>query len=586
MACPWPFLASLADPTHKTPDPSKSFAQAVSDTWEISLSQLPPKVVMGDTVRVKITQEELESSIADCWLNLHGRIILNKGDMPWTTQALQIKLNSLWPSLKEWSVLPLGRGFFEFIFGSVEDMQKIWALGVVNLKPSILCFFALTKAFKAHNQAQTHAQIWVRLLQLPQEYWRKKTLFEIASGLGTPLSIDEATLSRRFGMFARVLVDVDLSAKMFESVLVESEGFALPISVQYERHPLFCVQCKVLGHSTHNCKKLHQELSAKMAKKTPSEVLQKRAGATLATNTIAQPDKNPSVSDPIPIAYEAPRIDTLTLIQEQDKAADDEAVTTITLDSIQDPTLTLLNCFTLLENELGNLAREAGRVDLDISQPIYELQESLSDTIVKVPKGNANLIPHNLSVIPVNASTFSVVDPGFSLHTSCTLASPITFVDENLGIDKRKISSTPRPTLHSEAIAAFDASVKVNLDNTTSYPSMSQPVTTSYDSLTCDKLPSNQNLVMVSKPSLHSAGAFKSVQILSKFWGDEVELEDNDEAIPSTFEHHYPSLSESTKAERKQKKHVNKVKPSSFNSVEMRTLAQKGTSKANLAYNE
>jgi len=86
--------------------------------------------------------------------------------------------------------------------------------------------------------------------------------------------------------------------------------------------------------------------------------------------------------------------------------------------------------------------------------------------------------------------------------------------------------------------------------------------------LTSDKLPSNQNLVLAAKTSLHSTTALKSVQILSKFWGDEVEEEGNDEAIPSIVEQHYPSLSESTKAERKPKKLVNKVKPTSFNSVE------------------
>jgi len=84
------------------------------------------------------------------------------------------------------------------------------------------------------------------------------------------------------------------------------------------------------------------------------------------------------------------------------------------------------------------------------------------------------------------------------------MASSITSVDENLGIDKRKISSTPMPTLHSEAMAAIDASVQVTFDNITSHPSMSQPVTTRYDSLISDKLPSNQNLVLASKPSVAS----------------------------------------------------------------------------------
>jgi len=52
---------------------------------------------------------------------------------------------------------------------------------------------------------------------------------------------------------------------------------------------------------------------------------------------------------------------------------------------------------------------------------------------------------------------------------------------------------------------------------------MSQLITTSYASLTTDKLPSSQILIPIFKSSFHSAAALKSVHILSKFWGDEVE---------------------------------------------------------------
>jgi len=62
--------------------------------------------------------------------------------------------------------------------------------------------------------------------------------------------------------------------------------------------------------------------------------------------------------------------------------------------------------------------------------------------------------------------------------------------------------------------------------------------------------------------------------------------EDNAEANVSDFEQHYPCLSESTKAQKKKKKHVNKMKPASFNSAGRRTCAQKGTSKVALAATE
>jgi len=135
-------------------------------------------------------------------------------------------------------------------------MRKILAQGVINLKPGILRFFCWSQDFNPHSQIQTHAQVWVRLMHLPQEYWRKQTLFEISSGVGTPLIIDDATKSRLFGIYARILVDIDMSGKLFDSILVEREVYAFPIEVQYERQPPFCTHCKFLGHSIQQCKKI------------------------------------------------------------------------------------------------------------------------------------------------------------------------------------------------------------------------------------------------------------------------------------------------------------------------------------------
>jgi len=103
----------------------------------------------------------------------------------------------------------------------MEDMRRVWAMGMVNLRPGLMRFYCWTCDFTPQAQIQTHAQ----------EYLHKKTLMKISSGLGTPLIIDDATLNRRFGLYARVLVDVDLSEKLFENVIVEREGHVLSIMI-------------------------------------------------------------------------------------------------------------------------------------------------------------------------------------------------------------------------------------------------------------------------------------------------------------------------------------------------------------------
>jgi hypothetical protein len=133
-------------------------------------------------------------------------------------------------------------------------------------------------------------------MELPQEYWRQRTLFEIASAIGTPLSLDESTINRTFGHYARVLVDMDLSRLVFDEVMVEREGFAFKIQVVYERLPEFCSHCQIIGHNIHACKWLqpdvttHLEHNNKQHEKT-SKAIKQEYVAKANASYVAEPKK-------------------------------------------------------------------------------------------------------------------------------------------------------------------------------------------------------------------------------------------------------------------------------------------------------
>jgi hypothetical protein len=97
------------------------------------------------------------------------------------------------------------------------------------------------------------------LVELPKEYWREKTLKEIASAVGTPIDLDGPTRNRTFGHYARILVDIDLSKRAYDEILVEPDGFAFKVEVQYERRPLFCHHCYSIGHNVTTCRWLHPQ---------------------------------------------------------------------------------------------------------------------------------------------------------------------------------------------------------------------------------------------------------------------------------------------------------------------------------------
>lgn len=47
-----------------------------------------------------------------------------------------------------------------------------------------------------------------------------------------------------------------MSDTLFETMLVEREGYAFPVNVEYERQPAFCPHCKRIGHSIQFCNQL------------------------------------------------------------------------------------------------------------------------------------------------------------------------------------------------------------------------------------------------------------------------------------------------------------------------------------------
>lgn len=68
-------------------------------------------------------------------------------------------------------------------------------------------------------------------------------------------------------------MDVDMSRQLFDSVIVEREGYAFYVSVQYERKPPFCSHCKFIGHTIQQCKKIG-------AAHVPEEASRRQAGSS------------------------------------------------------------------------------------------------------------------------------------------------------------------------------------------------------------------------------------------------------------------------------------------------------------------
>ncbi|XP_058198418.1 uncharacterized protein LOC131313940 [Rhododendron vialii] len=109
----------------------------------------------------------------------------------------------------------------------------------------------------------SHIPAWVRLHDLPLELWNQECLSRVASTIGKPLHVDQATAktSRQPGLLqtkstsAGVCIEISAEHDLPEDVKITIEGKSVVVPNEYQVLPLMCKQCQVFGHSTTQCSK-------------------------------------------------------------------------------------------------------------------------------------------------------------------------------------------------------------------------------------------------------------------------------------------------------------------------------------------
>ncbi|GAV72222.1 DUF4283 domain-containing protein [Cephalotus follicularis] len=100
----------------------------------------------------------------------------------------------------------------------------------------------------------TKFPVWVKLMNIPLEFWTPSGLSHLASVLGKPMHMDSATGSRQIINFARVCVEIEASNKFLGYIRARrSNGVVVDVKVEYSWKSVVCDYCKVFDHSTRVC---------------------------------------------------------------------------------------------------------------------------------------------------------------------------------------------------------------------------------------------------------------------------------------------------------------------------------------------
>ncbi|XP_070032037.1 uncharacterized protein LOC142168088 [Nicotiana tabacum] len=115
----------------------------------------------------------------------------------------------------------------------------------------------------------TTIPLWVHFPSLPVGYWTADVLSKVASAIGTPMYTDRYTTDLNKISYARVLVKVDITKPMLESMEIDTPSGTIQQEILYEWKPKFCSEYIHFGHDNFECWRNKQQNNEEAEFKAP-----------------------------------------------------------------------------------------------------------------------------------------------------------------------------------------------------------------------------------------------------------------------------------------------------------------------------
>ncbi|XP_015168706.1 uncharacterized protein [Solanum tuberosum] len=218
--------------------------EEVKKPW-MNLNYIPPVIVDGEKV-VEILPEDV-----------------SQDDEKWAS-SLVVYVVRITPSIGAMERCIMGQGnfstkpiilyhiygYFVVRFASEEERDMVMCSGTHHLlrRPIIMKPWVLEFNFK--EEILTTIPLWVKIPNLPLNYWNSVVLSKIGSSVGKPLYADECTTQTSRISFARILMEVDVTRPLTKVIKIQDpKGKIVEQKVWYEWKPIFCQKCLQVGNS-------------------------------------------------------------------------------------------------------------------------------------------------------------------------------------------------------------------------------------------------------------------------------------------------------------------------------------------------
>ena len=188
-----------------------------------------------------------------------GRRLLS--DREQNQRALKSTLRLAWKTRSDLRIVDVGNDTYQFKFSSEYQMRWVETNGPWNFENNLLLLKRWEKGMTANNISFTHSPFWLQIWGLPFNMMSKRIGRDIGNSIGIFMATDSKLGSSNQAKFMRIRVNIPLDKPLRRCGVVTSpEGEKFQVYFHYERLPVFCFLCGVMGHDDRHCTCLERQM--------------------------------------------------------------------------------------------------------------------------------------------------------------------------------------------------------------------------------------------------------------------------------------------------------------------------------------
>nr|XP_016504800.1 PREDICTED: uncharacterized protein LOC107822750 [Nicotiana tabacum] len=158
---------------------------------------------------------------------------------------LKAKIQELWKPTEQFPLIDLGYDYYIVKFTQEENMRKVLQNRPWFVNGHFLSIKHWEPNFVVADAQQTISAVWVRLPQLPTEFYDESLLRKIWNSIGSLLKINACMSTTLRGRYARLCIQVPLEEPVTTRKLIGSHLQ----QIIYEGEGFLCKLCGRLGHT-------------------------------------------------------------------------------------------------------------------------------------------------------------------------------------------------------------------------------------------------------------------------------------------------------------------------------------------------